>query len=132
MHTCTRLALKDIENRLPNIVNLYVNLPNYGESFPYYSNLRHLQKLHVYKCSDDDIVKSIFSSLVDNKQPIDELNINYVDIELGRIRIQNIKTIKNLYIRKAAEHILIDIARNFPALKCLEVHGITRSLRATK
>lgn len=119
------LTYKDIENRLPNIVNLYLNLQGYNPEINSIGNLRHLKKFHLNINLNDFFlsreIQLLFSCMVENEQPIEELSINYADMELGKI-IQCLKTIKRFHIRHTEEHVVVDIARNLPSLECLKVY----------
>lgn len=116
---------RDIENRLPNIVSLFLNI----DEIPYRS-IEHMSKFRCLKnvypisseLSDPTVMIKFLSSLIDTNQPIEEIVLQWVDHELGKM-LQKMKTIKRLFIYKLRGD-LIDIAKNLPALEYLEVDWI--------
>lgn len=123
------LIWKNIENRLPNIENLFlrINTPISKEEFIHVSNLRCLKKFRLVNYfmknePDFDLenVKLLFSSFVQKNQPIEELNIDFMDKKLGEI-ISNLKTIKSFYVGNDPDNVLSDVAKNLPNLEyCID------------
>lgn len=74
--------------------------------------------MHIERWVNLSSVKSLFASLIANNQPIEELQITCVDDELCKM-IQQMRTIKSLYIGKTAPEFAIDIAKNLPNLEYL-------------
>lgn len=126
--TFSSLIWKNIENRLPNIEYLFLQrVPKLcTEDIAHIGNLRCLKKLHLITSIKNENkfdlipIKSLFSSSVKNTQPLEELNIDFIDKELGEI-ISNLKTIKSLYIGNDSDDVLSEIARNLPNLEyCID------------
>lgn len=109
-----------IDTRLPNIHAISFKVGKMGESIRQLGNFRYLRKLILLNSYhiNSHVMESLFLAWVINNQPIENLIIDYVNVELST-HLQRLKKIKLLSIHESSAHIAIDIAIKLPALKFL-------------